>query len=76
MGKVPITFEHEGQHYSGTLDSVQGTGASLTWHLTIDKYYWGQLRRYNESWVFDPTPKNESMAQLADYFGEQVVTIF
>ena len=28
MAKVPITFEHDGQQYSGTLESVQGIGAS------------------------------------------------
>ena len=72
MDKVPITFEHEGQHYIGTLDSVQGTGASQTWHLTIDKYYWGRLRRCNKIWVFDPTPKDEWLAGLANFFGGYV----
>ena len=49
MDKVAITFAHEGQQYSGTLDSVQGSGATQIWHLMIGKCYWGQLRRYNES---------------------------
>ena len=72
MDKVPITFAHEGQQYSGTLDQVQGAGASNVWHLTIGKSYKGRLRRYNDSWAFDPAPKDEWLAGFANFFGEHV----
>ena len=72
MPKIPITFTHEGKEYSGTLDKVQGAGASQVFHLMIDKYYKGRLRRYNDKWVFDPTPKNEWLKDFAELFGEAV----
>lgn len=72
MNKIPVTFTHEGKEYSGTLDQVQGVGATSVYHLMIDRFYWGRLRRYNESWVFDPTPKDEWLKGFADYFGECV----
>lgn len=71
--KIPITFEHEGKHYKGTLEPVQGAGASQQWHLMIDNFYFGCLRINKAGWIFDTTPKNESMAGLADFFGEYIV---
>jgi len=71
MVKIPITFEHEGTAYKGSLEEVFGAGAKI-WHLMIDKFYWGRLRLTDRGWVFDPTAKDESMAALADFFGEYV----
>ena len=65
--EVPIKFEHEGRQYKGSFSEVSGGGAK-TWHLMVDNYYNGRLRHTDTGWVFDPTPKTESMAELADYF--------
>lgn len=72
MDKIPITLTHEGKEYSGSLDQVQGAGGNSVYHLMIDKYYKGRLRRYNDTWVFDPAPKNEWLKDFANYFGERV----
>lgn len=71
MQKIPIAFTHESKEYTGTFDEVQGAGAK-TWHLTIESYYSGRLRHTETGWVFDPTPKTQSMAELAEFFGEHV----
>ena len=42
MEKVPITFEHEGKQYTGTLDAVHGAGSN-NYHLMIDNFYKGRL---------------------------------
>ena len=59
--------QHEGKQYIGILESAKVTGALQTWHLMIDKNYWGRLLRYNENRVFDPTAKNDSMAIPANF---------
>jgi hypothetical protein len=65
--KIPITFEHEGNKYSGSLDPICGAGGN-TWHLMIDKFYYGRLRLNDRGWFFD----GEKFKDLANYFGEYV----
>ena len=72
MNKIPILFDHEGQAFKGSFDEVQGSGTSKTWHLMINNFYLGKLRLIDSGWVFDPTPQNESMAELANFFGDHV----
>jgi hypothetical protein len=38
----------------------------------IDNFYYCRLRFTDTGWVFDTTPKNESMAELASFFGEYI----
>lgn len=71
--KIPVSFEHNGKKTNGHLDKVSGAGDSSTWHLMgNDKFYYGALRRHNDQWVFDPTPKTEDLKDLADFFGDVV----
>jgi hypothetical protein len=72
MDEIPITFEHEGKEYTGSFDEVQGAGTSKVWYLMIDNYYKGRLRMTDRGWVFDPTPKTQSMAELANFFGDYI----
>jgi hypothetical protein len=66
--RIPISFEHEGIHYSGNLDPVSGAGGN-TWHLMINQRYHGRLRRNDRGWVFDG-----DFRDLAEYFGESITT--
>ena len=38
---IPVTFEHEGKTYKGLLSWVPGAGG-YTWHLSVNRYHWGQ----------------------------------
>lgn len=52
-----------------------GAGTSSTFHLHDDKnFYCGCLRwsDFENEWVFDPTPKSQDLAELADFFGDIV----
>jgi hypothetical protein len=73
MDQIPVTFEHMGKTVKGQLGKVQGAGDTEVWHLHDNKnYYLGRLRRLNAQWVFDPTPKTESLVEMAQYFGDVV----
>lgn len=70
MHQIPITFDHEGKQYSGYFSKVAGAGQTGVWYLSDNNnLYLGRLR-YTDRWVFDPTPKTESLAALADFFGD------
>lgn len=71
MTDVPVTFTHEGKGYSGTLGYVLGMGEHA-WHLEINGFYWGRLRRPNGQWVFDPTSKDPWLKDYAEMFGKLV----
>lgn len=70
MDHIPVKFDCNGKKYAGYFCPVSGAGATSTFHLSINNYYWGRLRQGNEKWVFDCTPKNPEFAELADFFGE------
>lgn len=71
MDNIPVSFEHKGKKTEGHLEKVSGAADTSTWHLMgTDKFYYGRLRRTNDKWVFDPTPKSQDLAELADFFGD------
>ncbi len=73
MDHIPITFEHKCKKYTGNFSSVYGAGQN-TWHLMDNKhFYLGRLRMARGEWVFDPTPKTENLAELANFFGEYLI---
>jgi hypothetical protein len=68
---IHITFTYLSTTYHGFLSPVHGAGQK-TWHLYVDKYYWGMLRLVKDKWVFDSNHK-EGISELADYFGQVVM---
>jgi hypothetical protein len=73
MADIPVTFDHEGKTYAGHLSQVTGMGSTATFHLYVDKYYWGTLRYsdFEDSWIFNSN--KQGMEKHADYFGWVVV---
>lgn len=70
MDTVPISFEHVGKKYSGHFSEIHGASQNV-WHLQDDgNFYLGRLRQANDKWVFDPTPKTEELAEMAEFFGD------
>jgi len=69
LGGIPVWFHHGGKDYFGLFTQVQGAGSSSVYHLIIDQYYRGRLRRSapHNQWVFDG-----EFADHADQFHEQV----
>jgi hypothetical protein len=65
---IPITFEHKGKQYSGSLDPVSGAGGN-TWHLMINQRYYGRLRVNDRGWFFD----GDKFKNLAELFGAFVM---
>jgi hypothetical protein len=73
MDKIPISFTHNGKHYSGHFANVQGAGDTRVWHLYNDKnYYLGRLRysTFTSKWVFDSS--QEDLSSLAQFFAKHV----
>lgn len=52
MIKIPVSFQYQGSHYTGTLDEVVGGGDGM-WQLMVKGFFWGRLRRVNGEWFFD-----------------------
>jgi hypothetical protein len=69
MEKIPIEFDYKGKHYAGHFQQIHGAAAPV-FFLYIDNFYYGRLRSYNQSWVFDPS--KFGMEDLASFFGEHV----
>ena len=70
MNKIPVSFKLNGNQYTGTLDEVYGAGGT-TWHLMVNGYYCGRLRKSGEAWYFDENKFGGG--QLLDYFIEVVM---
>ena len=70
MDKIPVTFQHDGRQYRGSLDPVFGAGGN-TWHLMVDRYYWGCLRLVDNKWYFDEN--KERVGHLVDYFSDVAI---
>jgi hypothetical protein len=70
MNKIPVAFKLGGKEYSGTLDEVAGAGADV-WHLMVDSYYWGRLRKAGEVWYFDES--KPAVSHLVDHFAAVVI---
>jgi hypothetical protein len=45
---ISVTFEFEGKQYKGEFSQVSGSGNIATFHLMVDKLYWGQLSYIEE----------------------------
>ena len=71
MERIPVNFDFNGKQYSGYLSQVTGTGETGMFHLSIDNYYYGQLRysSFINGWVFDTNKGSEGWEKLAEYFG-------
>jgi len=67
---IPVTFEYEGKQYSGYFSEVLGVGRDH-WHLMVDKFYWGRLRRVGDQWFFDENKPR--IGHLVDYFAEVII---
>lgn len=71
MLEIPVTFTHQNKTYSGILSRVAGAGDTSTYHLTVNKFYFGRLRKAHSKWVFDSTP-NFDISHLSEFFGDHV----
>jgi hypothetical protein len=71
MTKIPVVFKYQEKEYKGTLDEVAGANTN-TWHLMIDNYYWGRLRKVGEDWMFDES--KYKVGDLRDYFAGVVIS--
>ena len=71
MNKIPVTITYEGKSYTGSLDEVAGAGAS-TWHLMIENYYWGRLRKVGDEWMFDES--KYKVSEWTDYLAGVVIS--
>ena len=67
---IPVTFEFEGKQYHGAFSEVLGVGRDH-WHLMVDKFYWGQLRRVGDTWFFDEN--KQRVGHLVDYFADVII---
>jgi hypothetical protein len=52
---IPIEFEYEGIFFSGQFSSE---GPLTSWHLNLNKIYYGQLVKYSTGWKWRPNLKN------------------
>lgn len=68
MIKIPISFEHKGKEYKGYFTS--DGGRKKIFHLYIDGSYYGQLKPYNDEWMFETS--KQGMDGLAKYFGDHI----
>ncbi len=70
MKKIPVSFQLNGEQYAGTLEEVAGAGGGV-WHLMVDNFYWGRLRRVDDQWYFDES--NRQVGELKDHFVATVI---
>ena len=76
MEHIPISFECDKKKFTGRLSKVMGAGSTSMFHLMDERnFYRGRLRfsEYDNDWVFDPSPKDDDLKQLAGYFGDLVI---
>lgn len=66
---IPISFTCRGQQYTGELAEVSGMGGT-TWHLMINRYYWGSVRQLEGGFVFhgNSPATSAEFNEMADYF--------
>lgn len=70
MVKIPVSFTLNDTQYTGTLDEVAGAGGNV-WHLMVNGYYCGRLRKTADAWYFDENKFGGG--ELVDYFAQVVV---
>jgi hypothetical protein len=54
--EVPIEFEYEGVLFQGCFYTSKGV--ENVWQLSLSKYAYGQLVKYNTGWKWCPNAKN------------------
>ncbi|MES2648087.1 MAG: hypothetical protein V4717_14515 [Bacteroidota bacterium] len=71
---IPVMFNFQGNKIAGVLSEIFGSGqeSSSVFHLMVQSFYYGRLRKTNASWVFDPSPGYNSLISYTDYFGKAV----
>lgn len=70
MDKIPVEFDFEGRKVKGTLDATAGAGGNV-WHLMVENYYWGRLRKAGDAWYFDES--KWKVADQIDHFAAVVI---
>lgn len=78
---IPVTFELRGKTCSGVLSQVSGAGSSATFHLMVNRFYWGSLHyiegfegfgggvaAIHGGWRFN-SPSFPELEDQAEYFG-------
>jgi hypothetical protein len=70
MTKIPVSFNYNELLVSGTLDEVAGAGSNV-WHLMVNSFYWGRLRRVGHNWFFDDN--KHQVGGLVDHFAATVI---
>jgi hypothetical protein len=58
MERISIEFTVQDKTLKGFLNAVSGSGVGM-YHLIIDGYYYGRVRKYNDSWVFDGNSRSQ-----------------
>ena len=76
MDNIPVTFTYNGKEYRGYFPKVMGAGSTAMFHLNVGRFYWGRLRfsEFTNNWCFDATPKNPEMENLANEFGDIIIS--
>jgi hypothetical protein len=69
---IPIEFDFQDEHYTGFLQPVSGSGGNSIYHLMIDGFYYGGLRKVRDRWILDSNPKSKGMEVLAEGFGKMI----
>lgn len=72
MDKIPVSFEYKGKHYKGTLEEVNGGGGGM-WHLTIDRYYCGQMNYNGNTGTLRFTSQTGKFEELNDFFADVLI---
>jgi hypothetical protein len=68
---IPVSFEFDGKKYVGYLSEVRGAGSDAgEWHLMVNNFYWGRLRKVKDEWFFDES--KWAVGHLKDYFAAVV----
>jgi hypothetical protein len=69
--KIFVSFEVDGRFHRGTLSPVSGMAAQRNdrFHLSIDGFYYGVLRRLESGWLFNNRWNWDS---IAEELGRQV----
>lgn len=68
-GDLSVDFTYQDKKLTGILSKVNGA-AAITYHLLINKTYWGQLVKTERGWQF--STQDRYIPELAEYFGELV----
>jgi hypothetical protein len=68
VDNIPVSFEYEGIQWDGYLSKVSGAGSNSLYHLTINKYYRGQLFKTAEGWRFGSNDGMFEEKYMVEYF--------